>query len=391
MSGGVEQHTRCRILGLFAHPDDEVFCAGGAISAATRDGAEALIVSFTHGEAGLIRHADIATRSTLGTVRAAELAASCAHLGVSNSACLDFADGSLGDAPREELIESAVRVIRSFRPDTVYSFDQTGAYGHPDHIAMSEVSIAACLASGDAAAFPDAGDPFSPAELLHARFPRCDRLLLQVLVEWLTGLDDRFRGTDEFTNALLMFADGTSMLGYASDHLDVQWFPAGSYVIEQGDVASSLYLVLSGRVDVIVEDDAGSTAIVGSVGTGEFIGETGIAAGAVRGAHCVATENTTCFVLSPHRPSNHAAHGVDVADAADTDGFVTDEALSIDFEVDVAAHVPAKVRALAEHRSQYSLSPGLFPDGMLHELLGVEYFHRAWSANACDDKAPRPR
>lgn len=348
-------------------------------------------MSFTRGESGQIRHADIATRSTLGAVRAAELAASCAHLGVSDSACLDFADGSLGDAPRDELIESAVRVIRSFRPDTVYSFDQTGAYGHPDHITMSEVSIAACVASGDAAAFPGAGDPFSPSELLQARFPRCDRLLLQVLVEWLTSLDDRFRGTDEFTNALLMFADGTSMLGYASDHLDVRWFPAGSYVIEQGDAASSLYLVLSGRVEVIVEDDAGSKAIVGSVGTGEFIGETGIAAGAVRGAHCVAAENTTCFVLSPHQPSNHAAHGGDVADPAGTGGSATEEPLSIDFEVDVAAHVPSKVRALAAHRSQYSLSPGLFPDGMLHELLGVEYFHRAWSANACDDKARRPR
>jgi len=36
-----------RFLGVFAHPDDEVFCAGGALARYTSQGAEAMVVSVT--------------------------------------------------------------------------------------------------------------------------------------------------------------------------------------------------------------------------------------------------------------------------------------------------------------------------------------------------------
>ena len=31
------------------------------------------------------------------------------------------------------------------------------------------------------------------------------------------------------------------MLGYARDHMEVQWYPKGFYIIEQGEPATSLY------------------------------------------------------------------------------------------------------------------------------------------------------
>jgi len=34
-----------RLLGVFAHPDDEVFCAGGTMARAAEAGAEVMIVS----------------------------------------------------------------------------------------------------------------------------------------------------------------------------------------------------------------------------------------------------------------------------------------------------------------------------------------------------------
>lgn len=45
-------HGRPRILGVFAHPDDEVFCAGGTLASWADAGAETLVVSATRGQAG---------------------------------------------------------------------------------------------------------------------------------------------------------------------------------------------------------------------------------------------------------------------------------------------------------------------------------------------------
>ncbi|MDQ1443563.1 MAG: GlcNAc-PI de-N-acetylase [Acidimicrobiaceae bacterium] len=38
-----------RIVGLFAHPDDEVFCAGGSFARYAASGADVVIVSATTG------------------------------------------------------------------------------------------------------------------------------------------------------------------------------------------------------------------------------------------------------------------------------------------------------------------------------------------------------
>ena len=47
--------TSLRILGLFAHPDDEVFVAGGTLAKYTAEGAEIMVISATRGQAGQIR------------------------------------------------------------------------------------------------------------------------------------------------------------------------------------------------------------------------------------------------------------------------------------------------------------------------------------------------
>ena len=73
----VDGQSQQRTLGVFAHPDDEVFCAGGTLAGAAALGAETMIVSATRGEAGQIR---AATRQTLGQVREHELHRSCQRL-----------------------------------------------------------------------------------------------------------------------------------------------------------------------------------------------------------------------------------------------------------------------------------------------------------------------
>jgi len=84
-----------RLLGVYAHPDDETFCVGGTLAKYAATGADIMVVSATQGEAGQIRDAHAATRRTLGEVRAQEMQQACHRLGVQHVVCLDYGDGQL--------------------------------------------------------------------------------------------------------------------------------------------------------------------------------------------------------------------------------------------------------------------------------------------------------
>ncbi|WP_158228109.1 PIG-L family deacetylase [Pseudonocardia sp. MH-G8] len=351
-----------RVLGLFAHPDDEVFCVGGTIARCAAAGATTAIVSLTRGEAGQIRDATAATRRTLGAVRAAELARAGDALGVDHVTCLDLGDGRLGKQPLTEVAATARAVIASFRPDVVVTFGPDGATGHPDH-AMS------CLATAEAIR-----TTADPPRLLHARFPVQEQLLLDVLVAWLTSHDERFTGTAEFGHALKLIADGCSMLGVAADHFDVEWFPAGSSIIEQGEFGTELFCILSGSADILAEGADGHVHDLATVGPGCFVGEDEIATRCPRKAHVVAREDVTCLVLSPGRADPSAGR--------DAGGAGTEPAGTERFAVDVHAALDHKVAALAAHRTQYALGADLLPRTLLESLFATEHFTVAQPAHA---------
>ena len=48
-----------RILGIFAHPDDETLCAGGTFAKYASAGADVRVISLTKGGAGQIRDASV--------------------------------------------------------------------------------------------------------------------------------------------------------------------------------------------------------------------------------------------------------------------------------------------------------------------------------------------
>ncbi len=325
-------------------------------------GAEVRIVSYTTGDAGQIRDAGIATRATLGSVRRQELHAAAAELGVTDVVIHDRGDGTLAGQPEDELLAIAEHNIADHRPDVIVSFGPDGAYGHPDHIRISEIATKAGAASG--------------IPVYHAAFPRQPRRLIDFLVEWLTGLDEWHRGTPEFAHGLMLFADGSSMLGFASDHMDIGFFPAGTYIVEQGERADKLYLILSGTVDIVRESEDGSLEHLDTASAGTFFGERGLAGGGIRAAHVIATSSVTCFVLSPGAPSNAAGRGT----KSEVDAVVSsedEEPASADFEFDVSHHAGAKLRALACHRSQYALTADMFPPAIVAALFGTERFNRA--------------
>jgi LmbE family N-acetylglucosaminyl deacetylase len=359
-----------RVLGLFAHPDDEVFCVGGTLALAAAAGAETAVVSLTRGEAGQIRDSATATRRTLGVTRVAELEAAAAALGVAHVECFDLGDGNLARMPYEELVAQVREVLDRLRPDVVVTFGDDGGFGHPDHMTSSHAVLSARAGMTE------------PPRVLHARFPAQDRLLLDLLVDWLTSGEQRFAGTAGFGNALRLFADGSSVLGFAADHLQVQWFPAGSYVIEQGEPANELFCVLSGSVDIVVEDAHGTLTTKDTAGPGSFVGQDGLASGRPRNAHVVARDDVTCFVLAPRGRDLSAGRGVTATATAHPDAEVTageppgpaGTTSDADVSVDVGGALDAKIAALVAHRSQYALDPDLLPRQVLGPLLGTEHF-----------------
>jgi LmbE family N-acetylglucosaminyl deacetylase len=366
---------------VFAHPDDESFCAGGTFAKYAAAGAEIMVVSATRGDAGQIRDARAATRRTLGRVRERELRLACERLGVQHAACLGYRDGALKDVEPEALARDITRIVREFQPDAVITFGPDGGYGHPDHIAIGAATTAACALAGDASAFPEQLDaglmPHTPAALYYSYFPRSRLLLHERLVQWLVAQEQRFRGSFDFIHALLLLTQETSVLGYTSDHVDLQWYPNGFYIVEQGEPANRLYLILSGVAEVIREEADGVLRSVAQLDPGAFFGEEGLAHGRPRNAHVVARDSVTCLVFAPGAPTAFAGRGANANQDLD---IAAAEAVALPSQVtallDVSAYVDRKIAAIAEHRTQYPIDPSILPLAMLQEMMGREYFVR---------------
>jgi len=361
-----------RILGVFAHPDDEVFVAGGTFAKYVARGAEAMVLCATRGQAGQIRDARVATRHTLGAVREAELRQACAILGIQHVTCLDYVDGRLREADFEALVASVADAMRAFRADVVITFGEDGAYGHPDHVTISNATTQAF----DLVREPAGAEGRQP-RLYHSHFARSRVLLLDRLARWLVGLETRFRGSSEFVQSLSLFAEESATLRYASDFIDVRWFPAGTYIIEQGEVGESLFLIISGHAEVAEEPRLGEVRTLRRLGPGEFFGELALVSERPRSAHVIALDTVTCLVLSPapatpFEPRGTAESTTDPRSSERSDW--TDELPTTC--IDVSAQVDRKVAAIAAQRSQFPIQPDLFPRSMLQEMLGREYFVR---------------
>lgn len=363
---------RSRMLGVFAHPDDEVFCAGGMLAQWAEAGHETMIVSATRGEAGQIQEAHAATRRTLGTVREEELRAACAQLGVQRVECLDYRDGMLQEVDEELLARDIAAYIREFEPEMVVTFGPDGGYGHPDHIAISKATTRACqqiAADGDRA-----------PHLYYSVFPRQHRLLCYRLAHWLTTSGSSFCGSAAFVRALTLLADEAIALGYTDDAMEVQWFPAGFSIVEQGERGTGLYLVISGQAEVIHEDVSGTRRVLRTLGPGQFFGEEALVHHQAHDSSVVATDTTTCLVLSAQTATLFEGRGADAHLAGIPVGG--DEGESDERErgrlirIDISACLDHKIAALAAHRTQFAVEQGMFPAAQVWELMGREYFEQ---------------
>src|ERR1700719_1196229 len=90
-----------RLLGVFAHPDDEGMMSAASLQYSTQ-GVETGLVCATRGEVGEIADPVLATPENLGQVREGEMRAAAEVLGVRNLWFLDYRDSGMGGTPPNE-------------------------------------------------------------------------------------------------------------------------------------------------------------------------------------------------------------------------------------------------------------------------------------------------
>lgn len=162
-----------KLLCVLAHPDDESLGNGGMLARYAAEGVETYLVCATRGERGWMQ--DAATYpgpAALGEIREGELRAAGAVLGLREIEFLDYIDGDLDQAAPSEAIAKIAAAIRRIRPHVVVTFGPDGGYGHPDHIAISQFTTAACVCAADPSYSGDgAGDGHRVAKLYYMAVP----------------------------------------------------------------------------------------------------------------------------------------------------------------------------------------------------------------------------
>jgi LmbE family N-acetylglucosaminyl deacetylase len=163
-------------LAIHAHPDDETITMGGTLARYSAEGARTIVVTCTTGDLGAIGGQERARPPhEVAMLRACELEAAVRTLGVSRLVQLGYADSGMPGTPENdrpgafwttataEVAQRLVHVIQEERPQVMVAYDETGGYGHPDHLKAHQVAVAAY------AACPPV---LRPRRLYYVRLPR---------------------------------------------------------------------------------------------------------------------------------------------------------------------------------------------------------------------------
>ena len=174
------------LLAFHAHPDDEVTSTGSTLARYADQGEQVVVVIATDGVEGEIHNYDDidAIRPVLPR-RAEEIAAALDILGVKQHEFLGYRDSGMRGpgqwTPRVVLAGRSVRghrsdgpLIRRHQPEVMVIYDPFGGYGHPDHIQVHRVGLAAFVSAGDLGRFPaeDGEAPWTVVKLYWNAIPR---------------------------------------------------------------------------------------------------------------------------------------------------------------------------------------------------------------------------
>jgi N-acetyl-1-D-myo-inositol-2-amino-2-deoxy-alpha-D-glucopyranoside deacetylase len=180
-----------RLLLVHAHPDDETIATGASMAKYAAEGAHVTLVTCTLGEEGEVLVPELAHLASdrddaLGPHRIGELAAACEALGVADHRFLGgpgrWRDSGMMGTPQnerpdcfwqaslDEPVAELVRIVREVRPQVAITYDENGAYGHPDHIQAHRVTMAAVERAADPAY--GEGDPWTVQKVYWTAMPR---------------------------------------------------------------------------------------------------------------------------------------------------------------------------------------------------------------------------
>ncbi len=139
-----------RLLGVWAHPDDEAYLSAGLMGRVVDAGGVVTVVTATCGELGT---ADPGLLGTAGFARRrrSELEASLDELGVTDVRFLDLPDGGCDQADEGAAIAGLATTIGEVAPDAIVTFGPDGITGHPDHRAVSRWTTEAWRRTGQEA------------------------------------------------------------------------------------------------------------------------------------------------------------------------------------------------------------------------------------------------
>lgn len=157
------------VLAVYAHPDDADVGCGGTLARWAKGGAAVHLIVCTDGGKGTT-DAGMQPKK-LAALRATELEASSALIGLASVDNLGFGDGELADS--EGFRRMLVAAVRRLRPDVVCGHDPTAFFfgqdyfNHRDHriaglVVLDSVAPAAALPHY----FPDTGPPHQVSSVL---------------------------------------------------------------------------------------------------------------------------------------------------------------------------------------------------------------------------------
>jgi mycothiol S-conjugate amidase len=176
-----------RLLAVHAHPDDEASKGAATVARYVCEGVEVMIATCTGGERGSILNPAMDTPEVVANLSAVRQMANAIEILGARHTWLGFVDSGLpeGDPlpplpegcfalePLEIAAEPLVRLVRTFRPHVMTTYDENGGYPHPDHVMCHKVSLEAFDAAGDPERYPGTGEPWQVLKLYyHVSFHR---------------------------------------------------------------------------------------------------------------------------------------------------------------------------------------------------------------------------
>ena len=125
------------LLGVWAHPDDDIYLSAGLMATAVANGSRVVDVTATRGEGGSMDEARWPP-ATMAEVRSGELLRSLAILGVEEHRFLDGPVDVDMLTPLDGSGAVQVRaIVREVRPETILTFGPDGMTGHEAHKSVS--------------------------------------------------------------------------------------------------------------------------------------------------------------------------------------------------------------------------------------------------------------